>query len=61
VERNGLGLPIRGQEAQVKGLGPGYAEACHMDLPPVEVVDLRAELRAGNRSPSAARCSRPCR
>jgi primosomal protein N' (replication factor Y) len=26
------------------------AEACYMDLPPVQVVDLRAELRAGNRS-----------
>jgi len=39
------------QPAQVKGLGPGYTEACYMDLPPVEVVDLRVELRAGNRSP----------
>jgi primosomal protein N' (replication factor Y) len=25
-------------------------EACYMELPPVQVVDLRAELRAGNRS-----------
>jgi primosomal protein N' (replication factor Y) len=26
------------------------AEACYMELPPVQIVDLRAELRAGNRS-----------
>jgi len=36
---------------QVKALGPEYEEARYMDLPPVELVDLRAELRAGNRSP----------
>jgi primosomal protein N' (replication factor Y) len=46
-----LGVGVGEQPAQVKGLGPGYTEACYMDLPPVEVVDLRAELRAGNRSP----------
>jgi primosomal protein N' (replication factor Y) len=28
----------------------GPAEACYMELPPVQIVDLRAELRAGNRS-----------
>jgi primosomal protein N' (replication factor Y) len=27
-----------------------YATARYMDLPPVEIVDLRAELKAGNRS-----------
>ncbi|MDY6875400.1 MAG: primosomal protein N' [Chloroflexota bacterium] len=31
-------------------LRDGPVEACYMDLPPVQVVDLRAELRAGNRS-----------
>jgi len=36
--------------AQLKPLGPGYEDARFLDLPPVEVVDLRAELRAGNRS-----------
>jgi len=34
----------------MRTLGPGYEDALYMDLPPVEVVDLRAELRAGNRS-----------
>lgn len=31
-------------------MGEGPGEACYMTLPPVEVVDLRAELKAGNRS-----------
>jgi len=31
-------------------LGSGYEAARYMDLPPVQVVDLRAELRAGNTS-----------
>jgi primosomal protein N' (replication factor Y) len=28
----------------------GSTEACYIELPPVQIVDLRAELRAGNRS-----------
>ncbi|MGC8945481.1 MAG: replication restart helicase PriA [Anaerolineae bacterium] len=31
-------------------LSEGPSEACYLDLPPVLVVDMRAELRAGNRS-----------
>ena len=31
-------------------VGEGYEDARYMELPPVEVVDLRQELRAGNRS-----------
>jgi primosomal protein N' (replication factor Y) len=31
-------------------LTDGPSEACYLDLPPVQVVDMRAELRAGNRS-----------
>jgi primosomal protein N' (replication factor Y) len=38
-------------QERVKALGPEYEDARYMDLPPVQVVDLRAELRAGNRSP----------
>ena len=34
----------------VKEVGEGYDEAVYMDLPAVQVVDLRQELRAGNRS-----------
>lgn len=51
IEEQRKQLGVGEQQAQVKGLGPGYTEACYMDLPPVEVVDLRVELRAGNRSP----------
>lgn len=35
---------------RVKEVGAGYDEAMYMELPPVQVVDLRQELRAGNRS-----------
>jgi primosomal protein N' (replication factor Y) len=41
---------VEGTE-RAKAVGPGYEEARYMELPPIEVVDLRAELRAGNRSP----------
>lgn len=34
----------------VRELGEDYPAARYLDLPPVEVVDLRAELKAGNRS-----------
>jgi primosomal protein N' (replication factor Y) len=34
----------------VREVGEGYDEAMYMELPPVQVVDLRQELRAGNRS-----------
>jgi len=34
----------------VKEVGEGYEEAVYMDLPTVQVIDLRQELRAGNRS-----------
>jgi primosomal protein N' (replication factor Y) len=34
----------------VKEVGEGYGDAVYMDLPAVQVVDLRQELRAGNRS-----------
>ncbi|HEM62346.1 MAG TPA: primosomal protein N', partial [Chloroflexi bacterium] len=34
----------------VREVGEGYDQAVYMDLPPVEVVDLRQELRSGNRS-----------
>ena len=43
-------LGVEEQQTQVKTFGPGYEDARYMELPPVEVLDLRAELRAGNRS-----------
>jgi primosomal protein N' (replication factor Y) len=33
-----------------KELGPEYKGAYYLELPPVQIVDLRQELRAGNRS-----------
>jgi primosomal protein N' (replication factor Y) len=44
AQRIQYNLPDRGR---LKRLGE---EVCYLDLPPVQVVDLRAELRAGNRS-----------
>ncbi len=41
---------IEAGRAAVKEVGEGYDEAVYMDLPPVQVVDLREELKAGNRS-----------
>ncbi|MGE5263055.1 MAG: primosomal protein N', partial [Acidobacteriota bacterium] len=34
----------------VREVSSDYADARYMELPPVEIVDLRAELKAGNRS-----------
>jgi primosomal protein N' (replication factor Y) len=43
---------VGGQRSEivVHELGVDYTDARYLDLPPVELVDLRAELRAGNRS-----------
>jgi len=37
-------------QAHYQAAEPGFEEAMYAELPPVEVVDMRAELRAGNRS-----------
>ncbi|HEX7587685.1 MAG TPA: primosomal protein N', partial [Anaerolineae bacterium] len=42
----GVGSP----RLAVREVGWDYADARYMELPPVEIVDLRAELKAGNRS-----------
>jgi primosomal protein N' (replication factor Y) len=41
-----LSLP----EVRYRPLGPGYEDVYTTDLPPVRVVDMRHELRVGNRS-----------
>lgn len=41
---------IAGSRLAVHELSPDYADTRYMELPPVEIVDLRAELKAGNRS-----------
>ncbi|MBC7261560.1 MAG: primosomal protein N', partial [Chloroflexi bacterium] len=51
IEQQRKQYHIDDQRERVKTLGPEYEDARYMDLPPVEIVDLRAELRAGNRSP----------
>jgi primosomal protein N' (replication factor Y) len=40
---------IQEERSRLKEVGEGYDEAMYMDLPPVQVVDLRQELKAGNR------------
>jgi primosomal protein N' (replication factor Y) len=51
IEQQRKQFHIDSQKERVKRLGAEYEDARYMELPPVEVVDLRAELRAGNRSP----------
>ncbi len=41
---------LRGANLAVREVSTGYRDARYLDLPPVQVVDLRAELKAGNRS-----------
>ncbi|MGD2103532.1 MAG: primosomal protein N' [Anaerolineae bacterium] len=38
------------QSTRYQAMGDGASEASYLPLPPVQIVDLRAELRAGNRS-----------
>jgi len=38
------------ERSRVKGGETGYEDACYLELPSVQVVDLRQELRTGNRS-----------
>lgn len=37
-------------QTRYRALSDGLSQARYLDLPPVQVVDMRAELRAGNRS-----------
>jgi len=46
VARYGIGR----KRTRVKGVGVGYEDAVYMELPTVQIVDLRQELRAGNYS-----------
>lgn len=43
-------LQIQNSILAIHELGQEYKDARYLDLPPVEIVDLRAELKAGNRS-----------
>jgi primosomal protein N' (replication factor Y) len=50
VEEQRARHAIEPARLRLRGAGPGYEELRYLDLPPVEIVDLREELRAGNRS-----------
>jgi primosomal protein N' (replication factor Y) len=50
IEEQRAEYAIEEERAGVKEVGEGYDDAVYMDLPPVQVVDLRRELKAGNRS-----------
>ncbi len=50
IEEQRAQYAIEAERAGVKEVGGGYDDAVYMDLPPVQVVDLRQELKAGNRS-----------
>lgn len=41
---------IQPDQIRLREVGPGYEDLRYLNLPPVEIVDLRAELRAGNHS-----------
>jgi primosomal protein N' (replication factor Y) len=41
---------LRLSQARYRPLGPDYRDVYAADLPPVQVIDMRHELRAGNRS-----------
>jgi len=50
IEEQRAEYSIEEERSRAKEVGEGYDEAMYMELPPVQVVDLRQELRAGNRS-----------
>ncbi len=50
IEEQRAQYGIEEERAGVKEVGEGYDDVRYMDLPPVQVVDLRQELKAGNRS-----------
>ncbi len=50
IEEQKRRYAIRGERYVVREVGPGYEDALYMELPPVQIVDMREELKAGNRS-----------
>jgi primosomal protein N' (replication factor Y) len=49
IEEQGKRLGVPKSRYVIREVGPDYEDALYMDLPPVEVIDLRQELKAGNR------------
>jgi len=50
VEEQQARYAITPSQVRLREAGAGYEDLRYLELPPVEVVDLRAELRTGNRS-----------
>ncbi|MFQ6016050.1 MAG: primosomal protein N', partial [Anaerolineae bacterium] len=50
IEEQRARFQIPDSGLRVREVGPEYEDARYMDLPPVQIVDLRQELRAGNTS-----------
>ncbi|MEA3345544.1 MAG: primosomal protein N', partial [Chloroflexota bacterium] len=50
IEEQRARYRIESNRMRIREAGPEYEDLRYLDLPPVEIVDLRAELRAGNRS-----------
>ncbi|MCL4395288.1 MAG: primosomal protein N' [Chloroflexi bacterium] len=50
IENEVTNFALRSANLAVRELSADYADALYLELPPVQVVDLRAELKAGNRS-----------
>jgi primosomal protein N' (replication factor Y) (superfamily II helicase) len=50
IESEAAQFAIGNSQLAIREVGSEFADARYLDLPPVEIVDLRAELKAGNRS-----------
>ncbi|MBI5032811.1 MAG: primosomal protein N' [Chloroflexi bacterium] len=50
IETETAELALNESKLAMREVSAEYADARYMDLPPVEIVDLRAELKTGNRS-----------
>ncbi|MEW5719971.1 MAG: primosomal protein N', partial [Chloroflexota bacterium] len=50
IESEAAQFAIGNSQLATREVGVEYRDARYLDLPPVEIVDLRAELKAGNRS-----------
>src|SRR5574341_1441207 len=50
IESEKSRFEIRESRLIVREVGADYADARYLELPPVKIIDLRAELKAGNRS-----------
>ena len=50
IEHEASQFAIRNSQLAMREISADYSDARYLELPPVEIVDLRAELKTGNRS-----------